>query len=224
MAEKKDVRRTIERVFFPKADRIWDVDDLFRKYPESERFKLRFGIEQGIQSGNPECTCPSCGQPLKLVCAGNRTRSLHFQHVRNSGFCADKSHKSPGSKKKLQAAQFNGLQEGREHREAKELIKTLVEKNKDVQNVELEKRLSDCTQPRQWRRPDVYLEFRDKKVAIEVQLVPIFLSTIVSREKYYQDNSISLLWVLDSFSSDKDLQTFTHKDICYRHRHNVFCV
>src|SRR5208337_693275 len=86
----------------------------------------------------------------------------------------------------------------------------------------VEVRVSHRFNPRKWRRLDVLMTLSDRKVAMEIQLWPIFLSTIVGRDNFCRENDIILLWILPTFSPEKNSQTFTSKDICYNHRHNVF--
>ena len=224
ISKKEPIKRSIDIIRFPKNGSVVDVNSLLRKYDEdeSELHKMRYRIEQGIQSGSAEFVCYYCEQPVKLISFMAGVRIFYFQHVRNSGTCPVKCKKSRLSEARIRALQFKGAQESREHRELKESIGNHLRMDKAVLDVRVESVHRHCNNRRRWRRPDIFARLSDKEIVIEIQRSRTFLSTVVGRENYYRENNIYLLWVFVSFSTEKSGQTFIEKDICYNHLYNIF--
>jgi hypothetical protein len=217
------INRTIDQITFPKRDFTTDTDSFFESYDGNEAglFRMRYKIEQGIQAKDYECLCSYCNQPVKLIYSARQVKGLYFQHLRNSGDCPVKLHKNSAGERRIRAMRYHGTEEGQLHREIKELIGKLMEEDKDVTEVRVDKLYRHSTNRRKWRKPDVFTIFGDRKLAIEIQRSRTFLSTIVGRDDFYRENNVHILWVFPSFSVKRDAPLFA-KDICYNHCNNMF--
>lgn len=141
--------------------------------------------------------------------------------MRSSVKCDKKGPRST-SEGKRRATKYGGAQEGDQHREAKQFVADILKKSKDVSEVRIDRFLVDRINPMRRRRPDILGIFPARKVAFEIQASSTFLSVIVGRQNHYRDNEVYLIWVLTSFSTKGEEQTFTQKDICYDNSRCVF--
>jgi hypothetical protein len=75
-----------------------------------------------------------------------------------------------------------------------------------------------------WRKPDISAVFKGKKVVFELQLNTTFLSVIIERNLFYQNNQTYIRWVFDNKQRNIDNMRFMGKDIIYPNKHNAFFI
>jgi competence protein CoiA len=113
--------------------------------------------------------CPQCDKPVRLTYGGKFTR--HFVHT-SSPPCA-----------------FD-FGESETHRRIKTEIFEALHIEPDVTALALEVALGTV-------RPDVLVQIRGQKVAIEVQISSLSLETIAYRTAEYAEKGIYVLWLLE---------------------------
>ena len=193
------------------TSRICYSDEFFKEYEQKhnhEIAKLRSDLFDG--KIGVKYTCLYCGGEVSfrggLDGHGVKKRRLHAFHLRGAENCPYKDKKMP-THELIKAKMFHGLQTGDEHEAIKHEImwrltnvySASVEEEKRVYSVHLK-----------YRQADLLATFRDKQMAIEVQISTLDLSTVNLRNKHYRD--IAKL----------DQQSFTQQRILVTNEYNVF--
>jgi len=222
-------KRTIKEIINQRTGEIIISSDFFQK-PQRDLFKIRKELEIAYQNEQALYTCSFCGQMVKISGGhGNyvdrKIPILHFSHFQNSDECEIKTNKNI-SREEIQRRRYQGARTSELHVNLVNKIGYCLEKNqelnKGVQEVKIEERYYGKEKMKSWKTPDIYCIFNDIEFALELQLSTTFLDVIVSREKFYAENGIYILWVLRSFDTEKGGKKFTDKDVVYSNRCNAF--
>ena len=206
-----------------KTSRVCYSDEFFEEYEQKhnhEIAKLRSDLFDG--KAGVKYTCLYCGGEVSfrggLDGHGIAKRRLHAFHLRGAENCPYKDKKMP-TIELIKAKKFHGLQTGDEHEAIKHEIMRRLE-NIYSASVNEEKRVYSVNL--KYRQADLLATFKDKQMAIEVQISTLDLSTVNLRNKHYRDLGIYILWVLDYFSPKLDQQSFTQQRILVTNEYNVF--
>ena len=198
-------------------------DEFFKIYEQKHNHdiaKLRSDLFEG--KTNVKYTCLYCGGDVSfrggLDGHGVEKRRLHAFHLRGAENCIYKDKKMP-THEIIKALKFHGLQTGEEHETIKHEIMSRFE-NVYGASVEEEKRVY-CIKY-QYRQADILATFSDKRIAVEVQISTLDLSTVNLRNQHYRNLGIYILWVLDKFSPQLDQQSFTQQRILVTNEYNIF--
>lgn len=212
--------RTIESVLNKEDGAEISADTFFQK-SEKELFNYRRKLQEAIKGIRPPLfVCYYCGQLVKLNGGGDLKKVLHFAHQKDSDFCDIKTN-TKYSVSEINRIKYNGAKESRLHLETKKIISELLEENKGFSNIRVEKTLKSKNNL-EWKKPDISTDYKDIKLVFEIQLSTTFLSVIVDREYFYQENQTYILWVFRHFEIEEFKQRFTEKDVFYSNNRNVF--
>lgn len=216
------VRRTIQEVLNKEDGKTIDADIFFNQ-SKNEIWKRRIELQEVIKGiREPIFVCYYCSQNIKINGGiGLGKKVLHFAHQKDKGYCILKTD-TELTKEEINRAKYNGAKESPLHFETKNLIKKLIELNKDFSSIEIEKVVKSNSNYLEWKRPDIKAIYKKVEVVFEIQLSTTFLSVIVDREHFYKTNQTYLLWIFKNFEIDDLKQRFTEKDVFYSNNRNAF--
>lgn len=107
--------------------------------------------------------------------------------------------------------------ESQRHKELKRNVLIWL-KNQGITDVVEEKTIFDNNFFR--RRPDVFCKFNGKRIAFEVQTSKLSYKMLEKRSKFFEDNQIYCIWLVDEFIKNRDQLA---RDYQYIHKkENVF--
>lgn len=221
-------KRTIEEALDLETGEIILSKEFFKNEESTLIHFRRLQQEAIIGLRKPKYVCPYCYQLLKI--SGKSTQRgivSFFAHLYDSDDCEIKTN-GEYSKEEIEARKYAGIKESQRHIDLKnEIFQALItdeSKSLGIENVALEKRLKSKNPFLNWRQPDVYSEYGDKKLVFELQLSTTFLSIIVARDIFYRLNNTFIIWVFN-FSSNQEyvnLDNLMCKDIYYSNKRNAF--
>lgn len=122
---------------------------------------------------------------------------------------------------------YDGAKESARHRDIKDMLMSslLADKSIPPESVQLETTVRGREGDwREWRRPDVQASWKDKLLALEIQLSTTFLTVIAGRREFYQRNGGLLLWIFDAALVKEGDMRFTERDVFYNNNSNLFYV
>lgn len=217
-------KRTIESILDLKTGREVFASDFLNK-PIEEIFKYRYEFETDIRENSPRFVCYICRQAIKIRGQVNSKKILHFAHLRDSAECYIKTNNKL-TKEEILRIKYNRTKESDLHKELKLFIANSLrinqEKLKGVEFVETELINKHQAIPKVWKRPDVTSKYLNKDVVFEIQLSTTFLSVINSRQEFYKENKIFIIWVFNAFETDDEKRKFTQSDVFYNNNMNGF--
>lgn len=210
----------IDRVIDIRNGKILNSDLLigFDK-DEQDIFMLRTDLEKAIQKDEGFLVCPYCLQKVKLRSSLKENKyQMHFAHLFDSDDCPIKTN-TKLTKEELLALQYNGCKESDLHKEIKSRLIEVLRLDNRFENAYEEKVVKSFSDRKSWKKPDVQADFNSVKRVFEIQLSTTFLSVIVSRELFYADNDISLIWIFNEFNPNDT--KFTERDVFYNNNCNA---
>lgn len=215
-------RLTITEVLQLDTGQRVDVSNLLSGN-QAEVFRLRTLVETKYKADQPLFACSTCGQVVGL-----RTRKLpsdkyhtfYFAHLHSSGNCPIKT--GARSKEEIQRMKYNGEKESDAHFELKYYIADQLHKDPRFSNIDVEKVVKGKGFSSKWKRPDVSADFEGMRVVFEIQLSTTFLSEIVSRELFYQQEQMPIFWVFKDLSPAT--ARATEKDVYFNNKANALSI
>ena len=118
------------------------------------------------------------------------------------------------------ACQFDGSQEGQDHKLAKQMLADVLRCDLNVTDIELEKRFAIG---RGGRRPDVSANYKGRPVAFELQLARMPLQTMIERGAFYRKLGMRLIWVTTP-SNAHNLSTQSFRDLYFSAGGRIFAI
>lgn len=214
------MERTVLLFRTRKDEETHNANELFDNLTEArELYKTRFEVEKANIKGDPLYVCSYCMSPLGVRGMKIPTEGYFFAHPPNDKIdCPQKMTRNIGIDE-INRVKYNGVKEGKDHKRLKQSIYEVLEVTKDIEELQLEKRV---THNGNWRQPDIQANYKEYKIAFELQLSTTFLTVIVERTCFYNENKRFLLWIFDSFSENHDEQAFMQRDIFYNNNNNVY--
>ena len=180
-----------------------------KEFDISENFdnaKERFKWREKSQLKEEDFECLECSQ--KLTIASSKNDWAYFKHLPYSKEC---SLKNGSSKLWKSFVAHKKSKESPRHKYLKNEIGSKLKQIAGVTNLSIDDRFIIFGDKK--RKPDVYCEYNGNKIAFEIQLSNLSLSYIVSRARFYQNNGIFLIWILDNFDVEGKKQM--ERDIKY---------
>jgi hypothetical protein len=153
---------------------------------------LRLETEGKKKQGESLFRCGQCNAPVRIH-AGNNSgegKDAHFSHYGLNGVpCSWRSGKEVNSSG---AAQYDGAQEGPEHKELKAALVRCLQSDPGFTNISEERVLQ---LDGDHRKPDVSASYNGQFIALEIQLARPMLKTINDRVAAYAKAGIPLVWI-----------------------------
>lgn len=190
--------------------------DIFDAKINFENSKKAHKIRFKYNNGDYDFECISCRQ--KLIVSTSKRGLVHFRHAKESSFCELKD-ENYSFKDITEIYNYIAAKESKRHFELKNLIGEKLKKDSEVCNVIIDKKY--LTDGKQRGMPDVFCDFKNKKLVFEIQLSKLPLRYILKRHKLYKSLGYFLIWILDDFNVYGQSQT--EKDIKHlTSSHNFF--
>ncbi len=210
--------RKIQEVMEVETGLVLNADEIFSgTREESHTFRNR--VEDAYQRGEVLFTCLICKQPVYI--SGTPTQDYTFKHRHELGDCPIKT-KGKYSQDEIDRMRFNGVKEGKRHREIKEFVVAMLNNDHRFTDVEPEKVVKSEGLDKSWRKPDVFSVMGERNLVWEIQLATTYHNVIAARERFYQDKGDYIIWLFNQF--DPNFQRFTEMDVFWRNKANVFIV
>jgi competence CoiA-like predicted nuclease len=222
-------KRTINEVLDCNTGECINVSEFFKKDPV-DIFNYRSQLQKAIEGyEEPLYTCYYCKQKIRIrggINSPHKTKAeiFHFAHLKDSEECPIKT-KNKLTKDEVDKIKYNGVKESKLHITLKEQIAESLRRNqqnkKEVLSIEVEKIVKGKFE-KEWRKPDIQVEFLGKKIAIELQLSTTWLDVITKRQHFYKENGDFILWVFNVFNTDDDSRKLTFDDVIYTNNQNAY--
>ncbi|HCZ35475.1 MAG TPA: hypothetical protein DHV26_06055 [Cytophagales bacterium] len=175
-----------------------------------------FEFRKQFHSSNQVLRCPECKEKATVFISHGR---VFFRHFPNTPYCFLKDPGFTAAERK-EIEQHIANRESERHKRLKRELGNYLKSTDGVNanTVAIDDRfLKDHLEK---RRPDVFCEYNDLKIAFEVQLSRLPAKYIFKRHEFYQRNEIYLVWVLDDFNPKNTNQTA--RDIKYLNAHQNY--
>lgn len=218
---------SIPEVYDVKEEKTINSRDFFSQN-ENELILWRRNLQEEYLMGHARFICPECKQPVKI--SGHklaRGRVCYFAHFKDSDDCQYKTG-THRTKEEIERLKYSLVQESDRHKRLKSAIASALKgeqsKSMGVENVECEKRINSDIPYLNWRRPDIYAEYKGRKYVFELQLSTTFVSVVVDRDIFYRLNDYNIIWVFNFEDNAEyvNLHNLMCKDIYYANKRNVF--
>lgn len=184
----------------------------------SSQFKLDKIRNEQQNEGFDAYKCLFCKRYVRL--SGNG-ENRYFAHKEKGTNCEIVDQKNL-TKAQINALNYSICNEGPKHKKFKNKIERLLENNPNIKDIQKEKWITDPEMG--WssrRKPDLNFLYKEKRIALEIQVSQNFISVFEEREKFYKDQGMHLIWLLDLDEIEQD--RLYCKDIFIRHpNYNVF--
>lgn len=226
---RTNYKRTIQDVLNFETGEEIKADTFFNK-PLDELSVFRSELQKAIKGfREPLFTCFYCKQLIRIRGGiGNPTKrkvdTFHFAHLKDSADCPVKTD-SKLSKEEVDRIKYQGARESILHVTLKHKIAECLSLNQtsigDVSAIQVEKVINNRDE-KEWKKPDINAFFRDKRIAIELQLSTTWLDVITGRQKFYEDQKIFILWVFHHFNPNDDSRLLTYNDVIYTNNQNAY--
>lgn len=218
---------SIPEVYDVKEEKTINARDFFSQN-ENELILWRRNLQEEYLMGHARFICPECKQPVKI--SGHklaRGRVCYFAHFKESDDCSYKTG-THRTKEEIERLKYSLVQESDRHKRLKAAIASALKGERSmsmgVENVECEKRINSDIPYLNWRRPDIYAEYKGRKYVFELQLSTTFVSVVVDRDIFYRLNGYNIIWVFNFEDNAEyvNLYNLMCKDIYYANKRNVF--
>lgn len=154
--------------------------------------------------------CRECNQKLQI--SKSSIERHYFKHFSGSETCLLKD----SSLTEKESGLINAIICAKESDRHKYLKNKITELLLQTEGVDKESIYTDdrfIFTGKQKRRPDVYCQYKDKKIVFEIQLSDLSYRYILDRHNFYKEKGIYLVWILDNFNVNG--QSTMEKDIKY---------
>lgn len=218
---------SIPEVYDVKEEKTINSRDFFNQN-ENELILWRRNLQEEYLMGHARFICPECKQPVKI--SGHklaRGRVCYFAHFKDSDDCQYKTG-THRTKEEIEKLKYSLVQESDRHKRLKAAIASALKGERSIsmgiENVECEKRIKSDIPYLNWRRPDIYAEYKGRKYVFELQLSTTFVSVVVDRDIFYRLNDYNIIWVFNFEDNAEyvNLHNLMCKDIYYANKRNVF--
>jgi len=124
------------------------------------------------------------------------------------------------SPEELFAWQYQGQQEGADHKHLKHFIADWVEREPDINpnSVWRDKIRPSDLKKGEWKRPDVRAVVGEREIVFEIQLSYTFLSEVLRRDAFYRKERVHILWIFRDFQLHREVI----RDEFFHNRRNIF--
>lgn len=201
--------RSIKIAFDKKSGKRLFADEIF-----DDRL-IGFDYRAKYNRNEIEPYCVECFE--KLTIPSSKYQNIHFRHYKTDTYCIFKEHLTP--KEKDIFTQISYAKESERHIFLKNEIGKKLSFVKEVSNIKIDNHfISDETEK---RKPDIYFEYKNKKIVFEIQLSNLSQKYILSRYDFYKRNGIFLVWLLNDLTV-LDNTSQMEKDIKYISNHQNY--
>lgn len=225
----KEPKRTILEVMDYQTGECVYASDFFNR-PLDEISNYRSQLQQAIEGFiSPVYICYYCRQKVRIrggIASRDKIKEeiFHFAHLRDSDECHIKT-KNQYTREEVDRMKYNGAKESILHQTLKGQIAESLFRNeetkKEISNIEVEKVIKDKAAI-EWRKPDINTNFKEYRIAFELQLSTTWLNVITKRQHFYKEQGIYIFWIFNSFNIYDQARKLTFDDVIYTNNQNAY--
>lgn len=165
----------------------------------------------------PRLRCGICLGPVHVSMRRTEFGNRWFAHHGDLTICPFRTKRRMSSDEQM-AWQYQGQQEGAEHKRLKSFIAYWLEKEPFCLSVWNDKVLPSNLKAGEWKRPDVRGLVNGLEMVFEIQLAYTFLSEVVRRDTFYRQERVHILWIFREFEPHREVI----RDEVFYNRRNIF--
>lgn len=225
----KEPKRTIEEVMDYQTGECVYASKFFNR-PLDEISNYRSQLQQAIEGFiEPVFICYYCRQKVRIrggIASRDKIKEeiYHFAHLKDSDECHIKT-KNQYTREEVDRMKYNGAKESILHQTLKGQIAECLFRNEEtkneISNIEVEKIIKDKVAI-EWRKPDINTNFKEYRLAFELQLSTTWLNVITKRQHFYKEQGIYIFWVFHSFNVYDQARKLTFDDVIYTNNQNAY--
>lgn len=214
--------RTLKRAIRLEDMSIISSDDLLAMHDDKYQ-ALRREATRANNNNISVFVCEKCGHsvyaPMEPI-----TKKPYWKHHKATPIGCPWWTGSARSVDQVSAGQFNGAQESPLHNKIKHLLAEIL--NNDPLTKQGSVVIDQYYIAQEGRKkPDIFVEYDNRKIVFEIQLSTTQIPIIVHREDFYFNNNINIIWVTWSFEDvDFSRMRQSFKDIFFSHNKNIFSI
>lgn len=201
--------------------RLIRAEDLLVMDEETLRALRRASLEGVKRSGkseeHPRLRCALCEGPVHISMRRTEGGNRWFAHHGEVTTCPYRTERRMSPQEQF-AWQYQGQQEGPDHKHLKNFIADWVEKEPRFRSIWRDKIRPSDLRPGEWKRPDVRAAIADREIVFEIQLSYTFLSEVLRRDAFYRDEHVHILWIFREFQPHREVV----RDEFFHNRRNIF--
>lgn len=218
----KDGQQSVLLALDTHSGRLIEARELLLMDEPTLRELRRASVEgltrSGITQTEPRLRCGLCEGPVHVSMRRTELGNRWFAHHGEVTTCPYRNERRMSPEEQF-AWQYQGQQEGREHRRLKHFIADWVEREPGCSGSAWRDKVrpSDLN-PGEWKRPDVRAIVDKRELVFEIQLSYTFLSEVVRRDAFYRQEGAHILWIFRAFEPHREVV----RDEAFYNRRNVF--
>lgn len=203
-----------------KTGKLIEAQELISMDEEALRALRRASLQgvkrSGMSEDNPRLRCALCGGPVHISMRRTEFGNRWFAHHGEITTCPYRTERRMSTEEQF-AWQYQGQQEGAEHRRLKHFIADWVEREPACASVWRDKVRPSDLRPREWKRPDVRAVVGPREIVFEIQLSYTFLSEVLRRDAFYRQEGVHILWIFRAFEPHREVV----RDEFFHNRRNI---
>ena len=199
---QRKAHRAIKKVIDSRGPQplLMPVDAVLDGLTAVDLTSIRRDIAEHRGQGKILFRCAQCNSPVYIAVSPATStgdgRGTFFKH--HSGTPAHCSWRTPDVLRDTGAGQFGGNQEGEPHWRLKNCLADSIRCDPDFSEPIVDSQFIKIGDGH--RKPDVFTVFRgSQKIAFELQLARVPLTTIIERTAAYRQAGITLVWVTSAY-------------------------
>lgn len=215
-AEELTIRAVLDKRR-SEGHQLLDAEAWLASLSEAGYAELR-AATTGLFGESSPIVCAECGWPVYAPDHQGRRRR-HFKHRKNYPATCIYSGAEGKDPRQVDAEKFDGVQEGKRHKQLKKWLCELLAFSDTARNITQERyvRLPDGT----FARPDVYADdWNGAAIAFDIQLATTQMPDIIRREQFYERGGIRFVWITDR--DQHQLMRRAFRDIYMRNGGQIF--
>ncbi len=201
--------------------RLIKAEELLTMDEEALRSLRRASLEgvrrSGLLEDQPRLRCALCEGPVHISMRRMEAGNRWFTHHGEVTACPYRAERRMSPEEQF-AWQYQGQQEGAEHKRLKHFIADWVEREPGFNSVWRDMIRPSGLRPGEWKRPDVRSAIGEREIVFEIQLSYTFLSEVLRRDTFYRKERVHILWIFREFEPHREVV----RDEFFHNRRNVF--
>lgn len=173
----------------------------------------------GLSEDSPRLRCGLCEGPVHVSMRRTETGNRWFAHHGEATNCPYRTDRRMSAEEQF-AWQYQGQQEGADHKRLKHFIADWVKREPGCSSIWRDKIRPSELKQGEWKRPDVRAVVGEREIVFEIQLSYTFLSEVLRRDAFYRKEGVHILWVFREFQPHREVV----RDEFFHNRRNIFVI